>query len=157
MTASPQGATSRISNNIDGCLPSTKFRIVTSVKPQTMRGTGPMMRTANFRLLFCFSSALAISMALTCPADRRTRNPSALRSAYPGLLYPAKSNLLFERCRATNRRRSAPKSGDDRFKRSEVAHKQQCLSMPLQVASVGHGTLSGWPVPGLSREKHRDP
>jgi hypothetical protein len=116
----------------------------------------PTMRTGNFPLRLCFSPALVVSMALTYPAKRRARNLSALRSTYPGLLYTFKCDPPFEPGRASSRRSSVPKSGDDHFRGFEVMHKQQCLSMPLKVASVVRGTLSGCSISGLSLEKHRD-
>jgi hypothetical protein len=144
-TASSRGATSRISNTINGWLPSFHFRVVTSGKPRTKRGTRPTMRTANLPLRFCFSPALVVSMALTCPANRRTRNLSAVRPAYPGILYSSKCDLPFEPYRASSGRSSFPKSGDDRFRAPKLCTsnnvypctpKIRALSMKLSVAGL---------------------
>jgi hypothetical protein len=157
ITVSLQISTSRISNNIDGCLPSSDVSAVPSVKLRTMRGTEPMMRTANFSLRFPFSPALVFCTKWACPADRLTRNPSALISFYPGFSYLSKCDPLFKPCRAPSRRSSIPKSGGDRFERSNVRHNPQGLSMLLEVVSVGHGTVSRWFVSRLGLGKHRDP
>jgi hypothetical protein len=67
-----------------------------------------MIRTVNLPLRFRFSPALVVSMALTYPANRRTRN----------LSHPIPLNLF----------KVNPATRDNHFTRSDVTYQQQFVA-----------------------------